>query len=540
MKCPKCGADIPENARFCGSCGEPIDAPVKTPAADIPEYAPTPAVADEVTATVPATEYAPPAYPEPEAEGAPKRGPFGKLPLKLIIPAAAVVVIVIAAVLATALKPGKYAEQKGSTYISTFDGEVVVIASDGTRTAIDGELENQVKSLDGTRAAFLVDEGGDWYTLYYLDRGAKPRLVAEDVYDYEFAASGTAIVYLNDYDYDDQAGTLALYSGGKTTTITNEAYSAGMWISPDGKTVTYTADYDDGDFEGYYWSGKATSLGKNKEPRAIADGAKYVYYFKGSTFYVQKGAKDDTKTKLGDDASGIIFNRDLSQAVYNSDGAAYITRNGGEKKKLSGELSSFLAPTGTQNARSVYGVASFADTFYKNGAGAIIRVTAKFETVSVAKSVDTVYLAGDGKTLFYLKNESVYSVSGLKANADAKELTGSEDVTEFRILADGKTFYFVNDDDELFYQKGAAKAKQIGEIDSDAYNALAVYKGKTLYFISDGELFSAAGAKTAAVKGVVDELDYVTAGPFSVTISNTDDEYYYSTNGAKFTLLGSD
>ena len=45
MRCPECGATIPENSRFCNSCGNALPEPVPAPQPTAPPVAAPPAVA---------------------------------------------------------------------------------------------------------------------------------------------------------------------------------------------------------------------------------------------------------------------------------------------------------------------------------------------------------------------------------------------------------------------------------------------------------------------------------------------------------------
>ena len=81
MKCPKCGAALPEGAKFCGSCGARLTPPAE-PTQQVTVKAPTLPVApvpEEVTV-------------QPDLGAAAKKGPRGKL---VGIAAAVVVLLVV-------------------------------------------------------------------------------------------------------------------------------------------------------------------------------------------------------------------------------------------------------------------------------------------------------------------------------------------------------------------------------------------------------------------------------------------------------------
>ena len=64
--------------------------------------------------------------------------------------------------------------------------------------------------------------------------------------------------------------------------------------------------------------------------------------------------------------------------------------------------------------------------------------------------------------------------------------------------------YYLNQDGELYYQKGSGKSVEIGD-DVDAF--LMSPDGKTCVIISDGELYTSTGKAMAAVKGL-DEVSF--------------------------------
>ena len=142
------------------------------------------------------------------------------------------------------------------------------------------------------------------------------------------ASSGDGVAFVQEVDGD--VGTLCLYKGGKTTTISADvsAYNR-LSISPDGSVVGYTV-YDDVEYEtiGYFYDGKQKELGKDIIPVAISNGAKHVYY-KNGKLYVQRHSTD-TKVAL----VSIVYyslNKDLSELIFTADTSngyrSYISRN---------------------------------------------------------------------------------------------------------------------------------------------------------------------------------------------------------------------
>lgn len=517
IKCKNCGADIPANMKFCGTCGTPAEPAVAVEA----EAAPTGTLDTDKTT-------------------------HSKLK-KFIMPVVAVAAVIIVACIAfNILKSSNYVEKKSYIYIMQDEDSVVIEPNGKGKIMLEGSLINENHSLDGSKAAILINENdndngsnGEGYSLYHVTD--KATFVTDGVYDMRMSLSGDGIVFTKEQDNSDYTAELCLWAGGKVRTITTEFSTRnGFNISPDGKIVTYTLyDEDKLEVEGYYFDGKNTSLGKDVVPVAISNGAKYVYYIKKDSFYVQKGANRDSKNKLGENIYRYIFNTDLSQIVYNYNEKSYISCNGGEKNSLTGSMSNFLTPDGTVADYYVIGVSSFADTYYYTTSSNIVHINGKFETNNVVKNVNNPQLMNDGKTIIYQKSDRVHKIDGTKENAKDIELV-EKDVVNFIAVSDGSAIYFINDDDELFYQKGKGKPVKVGEdlSGSSLYGDYwTMYKGSKLFYISDEELCWSTGGKGKVVTDINGDVEYVFANTDYVMVGSADhDEYlrYLSKDGNKF------
>jgi len=525
--CGKCGGELTGATKFCGICGEAVG---KGGAGYTPMPAPAPNGG---------TEYTP--MPAPAPKGG---GPFDFRAIldrgrKFIVPAIAgvvVIILVIAGIMI--LKPDKYGKIKGEIYWEVIDGETVIVPNGKNPVKIDGRISKSSESLDGTKAAILVNENGnshyEGYTLYLLtDRLQK---IADEVNDAVISSSGDGIAFIKNYDSYDDTYELYLYSGGKTSTVTR-SFASGIAISPNGKTVGYTAD--DGGYIGYYWDGREHKLGKDVSVVAIADGAKYVYLNRNGSFSVQRGDNEDRRVKLGDSTVFIYFNKNLSQVVYRSNSKTFISRNGGERTALSGSMSMLLVPEGTARANRILDISSFADTFYITGSDDIIRINGKFQADKIVGKVDgySTGLAADGKTLIYRKKNNVYKVNGTGKNiGDAKPVIEGG-VSWFIASSDGKLIYYATnrDSDELYCKSGNGKPQLVSN-DIDSINE-ELFKGKSFYYTGNDRLYVSSGGKGAAVKDIRGEVQYVDVGYNYITVE-TDEGYYFSTDGSKFTSIG--
>ena len=510
-KCQSCGTEVPATMSFCSSCGSPVS------------------------------------HENAEVFASNKMKPGMSLK-KLLIPAIAVVVVLVALVIVgiSVLKPSKYEFRNGSVYISPGDETVVIIPHNKGKVELDGYLRSGIRSLDGTKAVQLISEDDvEWDTLLYITD--KVQTIGDGIQSVWLAPSGNAFAYTREYDETDHTAELWLYSDGKSKKLADD-FAFGnnnCTISPDGKTVAYVSCNDD-TYTCIVWDGKtSTNLGKDVAPVAVADGSKYIYYTKNDFLYVQRGLNSDNKEKLGDNVYQIYANKDLSQLVYSYGSKSYISRNGGKKEPLSGQIGYFVLPGGTatfyDSRVTVLGLSAFAGTFYCNSDNAIVCINAKYETHRVAKNVGEAYLSTDGKTLMYSSRDSIYRVNGIKADAEAVEIVDG-DVERFVAVDDGSAVFFITEDDEIFYQRGMSKPTLVtGDFTFDGYGTgYSLYKGNTLYYVSDEELFVSTGDRGVRVGGFDGEVFYVSAGPFAVAVSTDDDGEtlnYRSTDGKKFELM---
>jgi hypothetical protein len=514
-KCSACGADVPETTSFCASCGSKAN------------HTPSP------IAPVDAGE---------SASAAKFSFDFNKLK-KFTQPAiAAAIALVVIIVAVNILTPAKYESGKGSVYIASGDGNVIIIPNGKNKVEIDGTLMSSARSLDGTKAAALIREGGAQTGLLYLITD-KPQKITDEVYAFWFSANGNAVAYITEYNFHEGTAELWLHSGGKNTKLSSDFYIFGNCaISPNGKVVAFVA-VDGERHTGIVWNGKANELGRNMHPVAISDNAKYIYYARDDVLFVQRGLKGEDRERLGDNISSIITNKDLSQVVYNSNSRAYISRKGGARETLSGSMGSFILPLGTRSAFAannvrVLGVSNFSNTFYRNSDSAIIRINGKYETDSVARSIDNVYLANNGKTLTYMRNDKLYRVNGLASQAEPTQIVSGE-VMDFVAASKGNAVFFVNEDYEIYYQKGTGKPATVTN-DLSSRHSYSLFKGKTLFYVSDKELFVSTGARGKRVGGFEGDLQSVGADLFSVNVVSSelgDTFYYRSTDGKKFSLI---
>jgi len=486
---------------------------------------------------------------------------------KIILFAILAVVIVAAIVLIILLAGGNggssskfLQKQDVINYDYDYNSESLTYTSTRTGVSITQEFDDYswytiVTSMDGTKA-MVVTESYDDRTYEYLDAvhyfdGTTSTEITENAYGGYLSADGSAVAYMT--DVEDGLGDVYLYSNGQSRLIASDAYLTA--ISPNGGTVAYVKgwDYYGDDGTAYFWDGSEHEIGRNKIIFAVADNAKYIYYNKYEsdeyvyTTYVQQGDDDNTRVKLTDSVGSIYFNRDMSEIFFTDGEKTYLCKQAGEKMRLgSGELSPVL-PSNIQTFYAsssdylvVYGVDSFANIYLLNYADdKILFLNSDSTTSSVTSGSYQCMVANDGRTLVFLKGDSLRMIDATRPNAEATTL--AEDVYDFTITEDASVVFYLTNDGEIYSVKGTNRPQLVSDDPDTSWLSTVLYQGKTLYFLCDDALYCSSGERATKVATFEEDLNFVYTTRFGVYMYTSDNDetvVYYSSNGSTFTRIG--
>ena len=520
-----------------------------------------------------------------DAEKSSISGIMKKLPNKKVLAiAASVVVLIIAAIIFIPM----LGNSSGSTVkdsIAFFEdrGEVIISGNNNPKFTIDGNIESQRTSTDGSKAVIMTEysyrNGG---TLWFATTSASA-LIADSVYAYVLADSGNGVAYFTDYDERNSMATLYLYdtSSKKATLITQDAYCdggtmPGVAISPDGKSVCYISDYDErkSEYTGYLKiDGKAAEkLGDEMFAVAISDGGKYIYYCKVDTktesasLHVISGRNEN---RLMSDVYGIsiMLNKDYSEAMFDLDSRTFISRRGNERERISGPvIQHILLPRGSQVgyfygsspytginvsiSGAVYGISSFSNFIAITDDG-LVYYDKSLEMNKISNSdyyASEAQISSDGKTLYFINNsDRLSSVNPTLIGADRHEI--DRNVVTFVASGDGKSVYYVNSDNELYYASSSGAPIKIsddvyylsmyGRTVSTGFLAMS-YSGNRVFFLVDyresrgGELYySNNGGRKTKIAGA-DEVMLVMSTPANIFYVSRDSELFRSNGNERF------
>ena len=414
--------------------------------------------------------------------------------IKFGIPVVALLVIVVICVnLFTPSKFSFFENTIFSVYNSDKEKSSVVVNNKLVDGQFDGDISYFVSSMKSECQAILSENN----QLFFVNSKGVFK-VSDDVSDMKISYDGKYISYI---DSDD---TLYLYNVGKKSKEkiadeVNDEYA----ISPDGKTVLYSVENDDGDDELFVSvNGKSTKLVKDLLPIGVSNGGKYIYAYSDSDLYTVTMKGDKNKIS-SDRRGGYGFNRDNTEILFftksGTDVNAYLSVKGDDKIKMSSSDLKMLLPQNHASTRTdfdmmdydgmngeAYDISSFKNQAFV-GVTDVILVDKKGENEKIVKNVVSPVLTNDGKYVYYIKAQNLYR-SLMKKDAESEKL--ASDVKSFAVTNDGKAAYFIDKDDTLRFVKGGGKSEKSEKILDDASTMVMTSKNVILCIDKDNNLYS--------------------------------------------------
>ena len=403
-------------------------------------------------------------------------------------------------------------------------------------------------TCDGTVGAALAGTG-----LYRVDANGVKMIHPAGVDRFALSLDGRLLVYTTATElhiYDERTGSV-------TDVKPDDIYGvASIAISPSGDTVGYSVKAKDGSFYAYsYKDGKSSLLMKDAYIMAIADGAEFYYYIEpdGVGLFYAEGR--NTK-KLGTDVAGLVeFNRDLTEALFDMNGATFVSVKGGAARELIKGYSVYCASAlceSEQGGESC--VASVKDRstlfdgiFYavrtSDGAARdaydVWYVDGKLRAQALVKGTDQFFVTEDGGSLSCIVDRTLYSMD--VKNPDNRSRVASN-VWSFGMTRDGGEYYCVGYDSALYYvKKGAVPVKRA----ENAVYCTVTREGRCLSLASyDGSVgrlisFEGGGDITDIAGGVyrveaMPGMAYYLTGAYKDEYGNYVRDVYTSSDGTAF------
>jgi len=497
------------------------------------------------------------------------------LPIKKILTIAVpiIVLVIIAIIVVPMIGKSSSSGISNNIYFIDDSGETLVSGNNNAKFSITGTMDSSQASLDGSKAIVLTALRNTGGALWFVTPSGATH-IADGVYSYLISDTGNGVAYYTDYDVRNSMATLHLYdtTNKKSRIITESAMffgddMSGVTLSPNGKSIGYIGNFTGivQDFTGYISiDGKEPEeLGSATFAVAISDGGKYIYYIKmlentrNGSLHV-RSSRNEYRLISATDSISILLNKDYSEVVFNvysEDSRTFISKNGGERDRIAGaSIQSLITPRGTQIksyfnsgvSLTIYGIRSFSGFMAITDEG-----LSYYDGKLVAKPISnssyypgTATISSDGKTLHFINNtKRLTTLDPTAANPERRDI--DKDIKSFIASDDGKTVYYVNEYNELYFAGSSGAPVKIADEVSATSLALS-FSSNRLFFLMDympsrgGELYySTNGAKRAKVSGA-DEIMSVWSTPTNVYFITRDRELYRSNGNEKFTRIHDD
>ena len=384
MFCPNCGAELPDNSKFCSGCGATLEAAEET----TPVAPEQPAEAPAVETPVPPVSYPAPEVPTEKNVTIP--GLKMAFPVKKIVAVVAAIAILVGAIFGvTALFSGG----KKPSYVYLSD-----------------ESYSFAKSLSKDAVEFADAKSDD------------------TTYSAAFSEDGKYFYYYTKYDYETYSGTLCRAEVAKLSkkAAKNEKYITTIGTKVHAFEVIGKKEvvYQNNDGDLYYFNGKeAKKIDKDTGNFYVIENNQLVYTKKddGKTNLMHVSFKKiEEKTRLAKDIHGVVqegYDEDNAKAPifftkYNDDNERelYSVKIGAEPEKL-GESTGFLNYPDDKKATRYFLVTSdkkgsYADyvTDSKKDADAKVKQPSYDDFKTVTYDYDQIWSS------YYLKDESQYDL----------------------------------------------------------------------------------------------------------------------------------
>ena len=333
-----------------------------------------------------------------------------------------------------------------------------------------------VKSTMGN--SFLLEAHFEDETIFLGDETDLTEILTnKENYIYSLSASGTAFVYM------EKKGNKLYYQSIPVTTApieidvstADEGTSIWFCISLEGNSIIYVVLENEIPITYLYKDGISKKLAERMYPYAFSDTAEFFYCYESGTKDLYIGTLQGKFEKLAENIDLIspMINRDFSQCLFKKDGEWYVAEDGTVVTKTTGiidaDINELVVPEHAIQGEegycyvnnlsgNYYGSSKNDQLFYLDEQWNWILIHEEIEECRRGEGEDVIYY-----TVLNIKRGGdleLYRVE--KGNVEEAQLI-YEDVREFCVSRDGKTLYYIDDNETLLCVRNNGTPKKIAE-----------------------------------------------------------------------------
>lgn len=408
-----------------------------------------------------------------------------------------------------------------SYFVNCTDGKVIdTYAHDKTWYTTD---TTRCRNLDGTVSLRLFNK----HTLILINEEGIKEISQNVGYGYVLSAKGNKVAYV------EENGELFLYDCEnmfvKKIADNVDGANSKIKISPNGECVSYVNEENE---LFVYFKDEIYEIGEKLLPIGLPDSAKYVYCYSTEDEGIYVKYLDGNSKKLGTNSGqNFYFNKEHTQLQFSVNENWYVSDDGNEKIKLieecqhgdiittmkTGYIDDYLDfSTGASfNEFNIYieSVDDFRDAYYIKRSKReknikkydLYYIDKEWNSVLIEENILNCKIDNTGDNLSYISKNKLYKIED-KNYQNPLEI--ANDVTDFVMSSNGKSFYYVDSKNVLWFKKGNTKEKKIAE---DVIDLYITHDDYALFLGEDDILYSSYRGKKK--KRMAEDVIKIYTGP---------------------------
>jgi hypothetical protein len=412
------------------------------------------------------------------------------------------------------------------------------------------EVRSRSKDCASILFAVHVGKGNDMQTTFYLANADDIKALPENDIEYaELSGDGRMIkafsaddtYYL--YDPSNNTKTKIDFMGGKLDTVVfSKGYNSILYTSVTTVDKSSTVELY------LYTDGKSQKLANNMYPLAVSDDGEHIFAYEvesGDTTLEKSNTsdllslyefrKDGEKVKIANNFKNefVHFTDGCTQILYVSDDKAYFHEHGKDSSVKLGNAFAItpIYPAGSHSIEDFCGLpVSLVSSEYGQRVYRVEKDESKVE--KLASDTIEKHLTADGKTLYYVKNDSLRRVD--VDDSDSEQVLVEANIHRIHFSPDGEDIYYSSEGTLYYVSTGIEPV----EITDDARFSDMSRDGLYFYIDNDQTLYSTSGGEKG--KEIAYNVTHITSS-YGTVFYFTDANFkkgvatmFYSDDGSSF------